>query len=793
MKMFEFKGINFESIKLSVGSLVGVGKIFHKEEHQDNRKIQLEQTSQTYIANQLNLSLEGLTPEQQTDLIQSALGKKEQNDSEVLEPPKAQTTEPLPQPTEESGTEKFLKQRLEDYKSNPELLLDRGALLSVYTDREKIGFSEEELVFLVQSSIKNEFPIWYWSFYQRENFESVSPMFKNAYAHESLKIRCGVIEALTSFSDTSDDIIELCESERNPKVLGYAASAFARKKDYPRLQRVVANALTRRIVPELTEEGRGLLNKISIDLGAAERRFLCEKIENGWTEEKILSLGILSTSAEESDLETLEKFVGTSLFIRAEELVLLCIAKIGKTTKADKIEKELLETNRIETFYAALDVLVKINYEPLFDQLLEWLGKAERISGRFWGEVDDSKIKDNIQDSLLELLNEKNYNKFVEYILDNYDADYRGNIWSWRHFWVLRMACKKSGLRDFIKKEKRLVDFEKWADVKAELIQVEEVAKESPDQLFEAAKVQTYNNKLFILRKLYTLITPEKAFEMADQFIEDLRIDLKQRLKKVSEEDHPEDVKKIAANDLDKFLGENHFFYRLQRKKKRGRRAEDEGEKDVAFEQLSEDIDKFNYIEKEYLTHIFKSDDKVIQKKLLVSIGRPHECIYESLQTSTGEVGALERALNQVIVSDPNKLLKLKAIDAALRIGVCERAELHLKTLEILVNSRTIAKAPRGEDYDTWFTGELTYGWAVNTLSKFGDVIDFPLIKEAENREKVISRSYRHYGSYQDISVFGELLDLTEILEDPEDKGNTFSTLEDLDYRWSKKILGIED
>ena len=96
------------------------------------------------------------------------------------------------------------------------------------------------------------------------------------------------------------------------------------------------------------------------------------------------------------------------------------------------------------------------------------------------------------------------------------------------------------------------------------------------------------------------------------------------------------------------------------------------------------------------------------------------------------------------------------------------------------------------DNSDDWFTSEIAYLWAINALIEFCNPADFTYIQEATNREKILARTYHRYSNFFDYKVIEELLDLSENLEEQEEKDNAMSALNSLDYAWTKKILDIE-
>jgi hypothetical protein len=806
MPLFDFKGINIESIKLKLDSLIG--RIYHKEEHNEKTlNLELKKTEvigtqirQQQIAKQIVLNFpEGLPQSDQAKLVKAVLGGGNDLIEETSTSPSPSPKEELelPASTEKSPTEDFLKKHYDEYLKDKSLLLGRGALLLIYRSREEILFSKEEIVFLTQSSLENDFPVWFWLFNHRERFENVVPLLQEVFKHSSQKIRRGVISSLNDFTDTADEIIRLMQSEATPEVLGYAVSRFLEREDTDRAQVIIANALTRKIIPILTEKSKKKVEKIKVDLGAAERRFLHSVIESGWQSEKLKALMILGLSAEESDLPFLEKILTQASYTNVTNLVLNCIKRIGKTNKADYIEKELLDTRWEETFIAHLGALVAVKYKAIFPKLLEWLGDISKVTGKFWKDgINERKLEEEIQEAISALLDKDTYELLIQYILDNYSPDTRyGNIMSWRHFWVLKKQKNNSEIIPLLKAEMRLKKFERWAEVTSELELEERKSITNKEQLLSLVVPEKSKQAFLFLRKMYETITPEQAMADVAPLIQKFRENLTVRLNAIASGEHPEDVKELAKNDLEKFLGENRMFFRLNRQRKKGSRYDLEGKEDDIFEALSEDIENFSIIEKEYFAHIFKKKTPEINTILLSSIGRPYEIIYDSISEDSGNIKELSNALLDLIKNNPNPLIRLKAIEARFRLDASDAPMLRAVTLSILIEARDNTKASRGmtRENDDWFVSEITYLWAINTLIEFGVPDDFTYIQESANREKILARNYHRYSYFFDYKVVQELLDLNDNLEDQEEKDNALSALNSLDYKWARKILGIKE
>lgn len=799
-------GINFESIKVKIGSLLGIGRIFHKEEHNEkNLNIDAKSTEiigtqigQQQIAQQIVLQFpEGLPQSDQTKMVKAILGGANPMLEEAPVSTESGGDAQLLSSTQSSPAEIFLKARYEEYVVDNTVLLDRGGLFLIYKERENISFTKEQLVFLTQSSFNNDFPAWFWMFNHRERFENVVPLLQEVFKHPLQKIRRGAIKALTEFTNTEDEIVTLMQNEPNPEVIGFAVSKFFDKNNLDISQRIIANALTRKIIPILTEKGEKKSEKIQIDIGSAERRYLHNVIENGWQTEKLKALRILSLSAEENDLPFLEKMLTKITYTNIVNLVLSCIARIGKTSQADYIEKEFYKTRWEESFLSHLNVLVGIKHKVIFPKLLEWLDDVNKLTVQFWrDEINNTKLQVNIQDAIVKLLDKDTYNLLVEYIVSNYSPETKyGNIMCWRHFKALQEGQSNQEIELLLKTENRLTKFERWSEMVKEVDFEEKIATDDQEKLLAYVSLEESGDAFLILRKLYTLISPEEALAKVSPIIKLFRENLTTRLSAISSGEHSEEIKQLAQNDLEKFLGDNGNFYRSQIKKKKNSRYDTDGEEDKEFDTLSKDIDNFSVIEKEYFSHIFKGNSLEIKTTLMDSIGRPYESIYDSITKDIEEKDELGDKLIKVIGNSINPLVRLKAIEALFRLNMANNEVLRAITLTILVEARDKVRASRGmtDDSNDWFTSEIAYLWAVNALIEFHNQEDFTYIKEATNREKILARSYHRYSNFFDYKVVEELLDLNENLEEQEEKDNAMSALNSLDYAWTKKILAIKD
>lgn len=788
--MIDFKGINFESIKLRIGSLIGRVFTYHREEHDE--KIVNAAIASTKIEKQFVFNLPAdVSQSERKELISAII-----DGTRAIEgvPSEASGSTVLPTPTVNRPIDQFLQQRLVEYKKDNNLLLDKGGLFTIYKTRGDFSFSKDELVFLTQSSFKYDFPFWFWAFYYREKFNNVAPLLEDVYAHTSIKVRKATITALSKFTETENNIVSLAEHERNSEALGHIILTLIKKGDVNNAQRVTANSLTRHIIPDFSDKAKSELDKTSFDLGAAEKRFLYSVIEIGWPEEIIRALTILQPSVNETDLPALEKLFGETSFPKITLPILKCIKRIGKTSKVKEIEKGLLDAKWEEYFVSYLDVLVAVKHKAIFPKLLIWLGNINQATIGWWRDFDERKLEEKVQESIITLLDKETYEQLVQYILDNYKPDKYGNIMSWRHIWVLRESVKSPEIATLLKSETRLADFERWNDVIDQIKLSDESVLRDDAEMLSSINPENLKHNFLILREWYKTADPVQVLQKLSPIMEHIRETLKKKLEAISSGEHSQEVKEIAKNELENFLGENEFFYRLRRKRRAGSRYAVEGEEDKSFEKISNDIQNFSTLEKEYLAHVFKGKTAETNKLLLGNIGRPYECIYENLDKDTADAETLRVALSQVIEKHNNPLIKLRAIEAAHRLEVIDAEILRRNVLNIVLESRDNLKihTKQAKGSDDWFPYELAYTWGIRTLVGFGTPEDFPLVVEEVNREKILTRQYHQYSYFFDHDIFNELMSLTENLDDDEERNNASMALDSLDYKWTKEILNIE-
>lgn len=786
--MFNLIGLKVDKIKLKLGSVIGrvLNVDYKKEEHNEQTLNFLK------IEKQIIVSLPpGTSPADGKELIKALI-----DDKPVVEeiPSEATGNLTLPASTTNKPVEQFLQQRLNEYKGDSSLLLDKGGLFAIYKARNDISFSKDELIFLTQSSLKNDFPFWFWAFYYREKFNHVVPLFQSVYVHPEIKIRKAAITAFSKFTETEDDIALLAESEREPYVLGHIVHTLTKKEDNERAQRVLANALSRRILPIFEEKVRKDFEKTYLELGTAEKRFLYSIVDTGWTEEIINALFVLQISANETDLPALEKIYDEVSFPKFTVPILQCIKKIGKTNKAAEIEKSMHDTKWQEYFLAQLETLASAGYKEVFPQLLKWMSNPRSVTIGWW-EKDERGLESALAKAVVRLLDKDTYELLVKYILDTYDTDEYGNIMSWRYFWALKDALNNLGIAELVNSETRLDGYEHWAIVIEEISIQTKIKEKTEEGLFASLELKNIKQTYLILREYYKIASPSLALQKIAPLVGSIKSSLKERLASIQSGEHEQSLKDIAKNDLEEFLGENEFFFRRNARKTIRRLMSEKKEKDEIFDKLMEDVDGFSTLEKEYLSHIFKEKSEEINKILLESIGGPYECIYENLEINTTDTDTLRNALVDVVKNHENPLIKIQAIITAHKLSLIDDTDLRSKTLEIINFSREklTATIKGTKDNNEWFPHELTYGRGMRALIEFGNPSDFHLVREEVNREKILYRHYYQYSYFFDYEVFSELMSLIENLEDARETKEASEALDSLDYKWTKKVLAIKE
>jgi hypothetical protein len=780
---FSFFKMNIEKIGLKLKSIVAVDTKVDVEVNK--QKVEIETLTQIQEQKNLNAPITNNTivlvagSDQAKELVEKITGIA---DVPLLIPPNATGEATLPEIEEEDGATKLLKKCLEEYAESPEFLLDRGRLLFFYDERQNIDFKEDALVFLLQSSLKAGFPFWYWTYLYREKFGNVVPLLEAAFRTDDVKIRLEVLNILTRFLDTAENIVQLAMTENNELVLG--AMVVKLVGDPDRAQRVIANAISRKLIPRLDYKE---IKSLTAPLGKNEKKFLTDTIASGWSSAKVKALNILSVTASEEDLPLLEGLLQNETYRETTYSTLHCIARIGKTNIAKHLEKELEDARLEELYMQVLETLVAVKDKGILPKLFSWLKDGSSgLAWRFTSGFRDWTLSEKIKEAILELMDKDFYEVIVHDILAQLEGKYQ-HVYVWRQFNLLRDVSNEE-IVELIKKETRLSKFEEWSEVLNAVTSSEAVERKDKDGLLALAVPTNYTTAMLSLRELWKLIPQDEALKLRG-VIENFRKDLVERLRAVETGEYPQEQKELSAKGLDNFVGENGIYNRhagTRRKKK------DDDEKDP-FSLLMDDIYKFERIEDEYFGFLFEKKSDDIKAFLIEQIGRPYEKIYDAITSDWMQKEEVETAVQDVIANNPNNLLKLPAIGAATRMGMISSSLARAAIQKILEAAKTeLNKHGITKDNDKWLLHHNTYYRAINTLSEIGDADDLSLIEEATDRETVLKRHFYYYSSFHDIRTVRELYRILDTLRDDEEKANLYQALDSLDYKWTKELLSID-
>ncbi len=211
---------------------------------------------------------------------------------------------------------------------------------------------------------------------------------------------------------------------------------------------------------------------------------------------------------------------------------------------------------------------------------------------------------------------------------------------------------------------------------------------------------------------------------------------------------------------------------------------------DENFKKLMEDIEHFERIEDEYISFILKEKNETSAKFLLENLGRPYESIYKAIIPNWIDADELSKKLELIIDNDPNPLIKLEAITAAIKAKALDKKNLRQITLKILDEFKNQLKT--NQITDRWFVNHILYGSAINTLAHMGIAEDLPLIDEAINRETILDRTFFYYSYFHHEKSFERLLALLDVLKKEEERENAIFVLDSIDYEWTKELLGVK-
>lgn len=770
--MFEFSGIKMNQLVKEVSANFRL-KIFGRF----NKTIYKAPVVNVFL-NQDNPTRSGLKEE----VLEVIEGPKP-SEPKRLEPVKQQSQESHRQQTPDRQIRDFLDSRYVEYKNNKSLLLDEGALLVVYSKRTQILLTSDLLVFLLQSSLKIEFPYWFWVLYFRENIDNAVDLLKQSYDHPDEVIRIRVIEVLSEFSDTEDDIVMLAQGEMNEIVIGSTVFFLLKKEKLSSAQRVIANSITRYIVPILPDCDYKDLKRWNIELGGAEKNFLYSKIDTGWKEEKFAALKIICLSSYPSDSSQIDQYLKKISDPDLSTILLLCLQKIGSTKEYELIVDLMMNTRSSDIFFSAIETLASLKVKAIFQYCLEHLKDSSGLVVRLWDESERSKVEECLQSCLIELLNEETYEKLVIYISKNFEPNERGNIFSWRYFSVIKKNISSPEIRARILRESRLSEFKIWNEIVLEVNL--KIATESylgdTDTILSYINIKNLEATEQVLKVAYSLFKDSDIVGCVGPIIENIRRDIDSRLQKITIDGYSEEVIHSMSGDLDSFIGLNYYHKRIP-------------ELGDALDELIKDIKKFSDIEDSYLARVAKSQCSECYQVIFNNIGRPFEAVYQYFSKETALLGKEKELLEQVAQEGDNSLVKIEALAALFRLGLMSREEASNRIkLEIEPARDQLKRENEIKDRsDDWIFAHLTYYSGVNELSKIGVIGDFPIVKEATVSNRIIHLSFGRYSHFFDMRVFKELIRLKNSLSDQKERGSAVDALNSLDYSWSHQLLELE-
>lgn len=669
-----------------------------------------------------------------------------------------------------------------DYKNNDALLLDIGRIIYLYDKRLGILFTEDHLVFLVRSSLKNDFPVWFWSFFYREKYSHVLPLFKAAFNTTDVKIRLGVIRSYGRFSDSSQDLVELAEAEKDTTVLGLIVTILSKNGEEMAAQRVICNALSRRLVPILDYKE---VQNLKTEVGTIERNFLRDVVENGWPNQKIYALNILSLTALESDLLLLESLLESEYETMCSTLH--CIERIGKINNQAILIKLLDDTRSEEVFVQILKTLVAVNNRSVLPQLFNWMKDSSSFVWRFSSEMHSWRLNDKIEDALIALTDKEFYEHIVADILSVPDGKHQ-HLFVWRQFHILG-SLKNPDLISLLNNDERLKKFADWEKATKRIATQEIVGSSDKDQLIALITPDNFTVSMLACRQLWKIVTHEEGVLFVNK-IDELRKELEKRL--ISFVDNEDEVvKNLAIKELDYFLGENAIFSRIVIKKIDKKDDKD----DESFSILLEDIGKFDRIEFEYLTFILKEEDSTSKEFLLSKIGRPFSVIYETISLDRSDLVCQEINDALALTRDRavNPLIKILAINALRKLGTINDTSAREDIFKLFIPAREALKKQGSKiSKDSAFENRMIYYSAINALADIGNEDDLFFIEESIERETIIHRIFHRYASFYSINSIKRLLTVAETTSNHEEKDDALSSIDTLDFKWSKKLLNIQ-
>lgn len=696
-----------------------------------------------------------------------------------------------PENTEGVKYKERLQLYLKEHLSNRDFFIGIGQLLFFYENRLLIDFSEEELIFLLQSSLKCEFPFWYWSLLHREKFRHVMPLLRSAFITSDVKIRIEVIRIIGKFRDTADEIVTLCTTEENPIVLGKAITTLFINKSENEAQRILSNSISRKIVPRVEyKDVQSLLTPIGVN----EKMFLHNIIKTGWPEEVVFALNIISLSPSETDLNIIEDVLENVSYKSVTISALHCIKRIGKTNKPELIRKLLTDTRQEDVLYQTLETIRVIKDKDSLPELFDLIKRPESIYWRF-SEIDTWKYKRALEKTVKELFDKNFYEIVIEDILSYKVFDENWKLYTWRQTFLLKSLRENPEIVTLIKAENRLNELSDWNEVLEEMEPESYLESENDKQkLFELIKSEDFKQAKLAAQRLWKIADNNELLSYTIK-VNNLRANLSERLEKLRVDiSLTEEEQAIVKEELDKFIGSNSFFFNLRREINRNRGDKKNESEKSTLDLLMEDIIYFENIESEYISVIIKTKTKENSALLLEYIGRPYEKVYEAIDKDWPELDLekVKEALEKISKDYPNPILKISAISALRRLGEINDNIARLKTHLILYDIIEILKVTKRTHDDKWVGQEIAYSSCVNLLSDIGNPDDLDLIQESIEREIIVSKTYWVLTKFYNINAIKRLLSIKELAVKESERDSARSALEALDNNWSEVVLKIE-
>ena len=611
--------IDVSALKIKIGKFIG--SVFSVKGPVDvdikKNKAKIQELNQTQD-NSINIQI--FDPELTKRLIGN-VEKPPSATASIFADPAGSAVLP-PTKDSKSKAKSLLKTNLVEHNKNPSYSLDVGRLIFVYGERLNIDFSKDELVFLLRSSLKSDFPFWYWCFLYREKFKEVVPLLLQGFKTIDIKVRLGIVDVLSRFTDTGDYIAKLAETEHNEIVLGAMVVKLFNNGYLDQSQRVIVNAISRRLIPCLDYRDIKTLNAT---LGINEKEFLYKVIKKGWPDDKVKALNILGATISEDDLPLIENLLENESYSKIELSALHCIIKIGRTNNQEFLEKELEDARSAELFIQILGALVAVKARSILPKIYGWLKDTSSISWRFLLGFDKWRLDQSLTQAIVALFDEDFYELVINDILKQPKGKY-WHMFTWRQFNVLRSVNDKKIFK-LIKNETRLKGVPEWKELLDGIGLQEAIPRGNKAGFVKMVTQVNYTLSMLALREVWKIVSQEEALEIRD-IIESLRSDLKERLEFFAIGDYPKKIKSVAKNELDYFLGDNSIFARIGKDPLRSRAEKD---KNKPFAKLLKDIEKFERIEDEFISFILRSKNNISKAFLIGQIGRPFKSIYGAI------------------------------------------------------------------------------------------------------------------------------------------------------------------